>query len=111
MHILKTLKTHKILLKNGTLFMNMNQGKLHVFSISGSGLSNVKVVVAYCTTQRALNDLQRTRLSCCRKIRLLAHPLPLPLSGQQVFLGLPLRRRWSLLKREGDREGARSQIM
>ncbi len=45
--------------------------------------------------QKVLNDLQRTRLSCGRMIRLLAHPLP-PSRLPYLFLSLPVWRRSSI---------------
>ncbi len=54
--------------------------------------------------QRVLNDLQRSRLSCGRIIRLLSHPtsplpphFPSPVSKLPLFPGLPVCRRLSLL--------------
>jgi hypothetical protein len=53
-------------------------------------------------SQRIPNDLKRTRLSCGRMIRLIAHPLPpSPVSNMSLFLGLSVCRRSSLLTGEG----------
>ncbi len=56
---------------------------------------------------RILNDLQRTRLSRHRMIRLLSHPLS-PVSKLSLFLSLPMCRRSSFLTGEG---GGGGQIM
>jgi hypothetical protein len=51
--------------------------------------------------QRVMNDLYRTRLSCGRIIRLLAHPpSPSAVSKLSLFLSLPMCRRSSLLTGE-----------
>ncbi len=62
-------------------------------------------------SQRIPNDLLRTRLSCGRMIRFIAHPLPpSPVSNMSLFLSLPVCRLSSLLTEEGGGTGwARSQ--
>ncbi len=62
------------------------------------------IYMAY--TRELLTDLQRTRLSFGRMIRLLALPLPpSPVSNLSLFLGLPVCRRSSYLTEEGEGEG------
>jgi hypothetical protein len=52
-------------------------------------------------SQRVLNDLQRARLSRGRLIRLLAHPLPFPVSKLDRRNSEKLRKRDHLLTGEG----------
>jgi hypothetical protein len=59
-------------------------------------------------TQRVLNDLYRTILSCCRMIRLLAHPLPpSPVSKLDRRHTGRLRKRDNLLT--GEEEGSNTR--
>ncbi len=69
---------------------------------------NFFFLAVFRTPQRVLNDLCRTRLSCSRMIKLLAHPLPhySPVSNlSSLFLRLPVCRRSSLLTGEAGRRG------
>ncbi len=72
---------------------------------------NFRFLNILCIQQGVLNDLQSTKLSCGRMIRLLAHPLshPFPLSKLSLFLSLLVCRRSSLLTGEG--ACARSKII
>jgi hypothetical protein len=56
-------------------------------------------------------DFKRTRLSCCRMIRLPLTPSPSPVRKLSLFLSLAVRCRSSLLTGEGEWGWGRSQIM
>ncbi len=64
----------------------------------------------WSTSQRVLNDLQRTRISCRRMIWLLAHPLrpPLPSGMLDRRHTIRLRKRDNVPKGGGGGDGAKS---
>ncbi len=66
------------------------------------------LIIFEMLNQRVLNALQRTRLSCDRMIRLLAHPRPpSPVSDLTLFLSITVCCRSSLLTGERGGDGAK----